>query len=150
MNNGFPVQGETLEMSGQDVVSTDSLCIFSPANVVQTSLRSHTTSLPYSVGYIFISCDWHQWIPILMFAFNLYQYILTFMLFFCFADDGGEAMSGPSPGRSEVGAPCTGNFLFLPSSHFLSLPYPFADSRFLRARREERRDVWYPKGPGSC
>lgn len=42
-----------------------------------------------------------------------------FYFYLFFSDDRGEAMSSPSPGWQETGAPCTGKSLFVPPSFLL-------------------------------
>lgn len=58
-------------------------------------------------------------------------------------------MSGPSPGRQEAGAPCTGESLvLLPSLSFFSF-CPSSLQTFTCLKRR-RSDVWCPKGIDYC
>lgn len=69
-------------------------------------------------------------------------------LSFClFSDDRGEAMSSPSPGWQEAGAPCTGEPLFIPPTFSLFLPFPPPLSlHTLNSLEWGRSDVWHAEG----
>ena len=81
---------------------------------------------------------------------NIYKHPLSVCVFL--SDDRGEAMSGPSPGWQEAGAPCTGDSLLLSTSPLLLfvLFLPPLSLQTLISSRRGRSDVWRPAGLTYC
>lgn len=102
---------------------SDFLCIISIGGDTYKSLLLICVGITYNTCHRFLNK-------------NINKHLIS-----VFSDDRGEAMSGPSAGRQEAGAPCTGESLCVSPTLTLFLLFPsslslFADSHFLRARKK--------------